>query len=92
METYKSELEKAINEERVSRESEKKSGKELKEMTYYEIISAKETGINELGKYIRKNSPKQYTELQLLANKHVELDDEYNTRDIQKEAMNTLGL
>lgn len=92
VETYKSELEKAINEERVSRESEKKSGKELKEMTYYEIISAKEAGINELGKYIRKNSPKQYTELQLLANKHVELDDEYNTRDIQKEAMNTLDL
>ena len=61
-------------------------------MTYYEIISAKEANINELGSSIRKNSPKQYTELQERANRHAELDDEYNTRDINKEARDTLGL
>ena len=54
--------------------------------------SAKEANINELSSSIRRNSPKQYTELQERANRHVELDDEYNTRDINKEAMKALDL
>ena len=61
-------------------------------MKYHEIISAKEANINELATSIRRNSPKQYTELQERANRHVELDDEYNIRDIGKEAMDSLGL
>ena len=92
VETYKKELQELIQEERTKNIYGKKTEKALKNMTYYEIISAKEANINELGSSIRKNSPKQYTELQERANRHVELDDEYNTRDINKEARDTLGL
>ena len=92
LEVYKKELQELIQTERTKNIYGKKTEKELKDMAYYEIISAKEANINELSSSIRRNSPKQYTELQERANRHVELDDEYNTRDINKEAMKALDL
>jgi hypothetical protein len=72
---------------------EKKTGpKLLHEMKYHEIISAQDNLVNEMSKYIRRNMIEQYTELQKIADRHVELANEYDTRDIAAEARDTLGL
>ena len=88
---YEKEMDKYFNS--LLETKEKESGpKPLHEMKYHEIISAQDNLVNEMSKYIRRNMIEQYTELQKIADRHVELANEYNTRDIAAEARDTLGL